>query len=203
MTTYSDIRDLTQRLNFNTSRDNLTSPIIQSTNPELAEILPRLRKLTNSDLQGGQLPHGEQQPMGGQPLSAQEPQIGQQPQSGQPLRGQQQQSGQQSPSPADKIYLPPEAGCAGEASAVGTGGAAPAEQQEAGGALEVTPAVIRSAEAAAGRLSSLVTERSLRELQQLNLYTGADLLDMANKQDLLTFAKYAYATTNTQLQTRL
>lgn len=99
--------------------------------------------------------------------------------------------------------MPPEAGCAGEASAVGTGGAAPAEQQEAGGALEVTPAVIRSAEAAAGRLSSLVTERSLRELQQLNLYTGADLLDMANKQDLLTFAKYAYATTNTQLQTRL
>ena len=49
---------------------------------------------------------------------------------------------------------------------------------------------------------SLDTERTLRELQQLNIYTGADLPDMAHNQDLFTFAEYAYATTNTQLQTR-
>ena len=53
-----DVRDLTQRLNFNASQNDHTSPIIQSTSPELAEILSRLRQLTNSDLQGGQLLHG-------------------------------------------------------------------------------------------------------------------------------------------------
>ena len=58
------------------------------------------------------------------------------------------------------------------------------------------------AAAAAGGLSSLLTECTLRELQQLNLYTGADLPDMAHKQELFTFAEYAYATTNTQLQVR-
>lgn len=60
----------------------------------------------------------------------------------------------------------------------------------------------RRAAAAIGGLSSLVAERTLRELQQLNPYTGADLPDMGHQQDLLTFAEYAYATTNTQLQTR-
>ena len=42
----------------------------------------------------------------------------------------------------------------------------------------------------------------MRELQQLNLYTGADLPDIAHNQELFAFAEYAYATTNTQLQTR-
>ena len=168
-----DARDLTQRLNFNSSQDDYTSPIIQSTRPELDKILSRLRQLTNSNLQGGQLRHGGQQPLAGQPQSRQ------QPQSGQPLHGQQQQSGQQPPSPAHNIYPPPEAGCAIEAPAIGSGGASPAEPQEAGGTLEVTPGVTRSAATAAGELSSLVTERTLHELQRLNLYTGAHLPDMA------------------------
>ena len=43
-----DARDLTQRLNFNSSQDDYTSPIIQSTRPELDKILSRLRQLTNS-----------------------------------------------------------------------------------------------------------------------------------------------------------
>ena len=42
----------------------------------------------------------------------------------------------------------------------------------------------------------------MRELQQLNLYTGAALPDIAHNQELFAFAEYAYATTNTQLQTR-
>ena len=47
-----------------------------------------------------------------------------------------------------------------------------------------------------------MTDRTTRELQQLNLYTGADLPDIAHNQELLSFAEYAYATTNMQLQTR-
>ena len=49
---------------------------------------------------------------------------------------------------------------------------------------------------------SLDTERTLRELQQLNIYTGADLPDMAHNQQLLTVAEYSYAATNRQIQIR-
>ena len=40
----------------------------------------------------------------------------------------------------------------------------------------------------------------MRELQQLIIYTAADLPDMAHNQQLLTFAEYAYAAPNRKLQ---
>ena len=65
-----DVRDLTQRLDFNVLQDDDTSPIVQSISPELAEILSRFRQLTHSDLQGGQLLRGGPQSQSGQqPLS--------------------------------------------------------------------------------------------------------------------------------------
>ena len=39
-----------------------------------------------------------------------------------------------------------------------------------------------------------------RQLQQLIIYTAADLPDMAHNQQLLTFAEYAYAAPNRKLQ---
>ena len=60
----------------------------------------------------------------------------------------------------------------------------------------------RRAAATAGGLSSLVTERTLEELQKLNLYAGADLQDMTHQQELLAFAEHAYAITSTRVQTR-
>ena len=59
----------TARNRLHVLQEDHTSPIVQSTSPELAEILSRLRLLTNSNLQGGQLRHGGQQPLGGQPQS--------------------------------------------------------------------------------------------------------------------------------------
>ena len=75
-------------------------------------------------------------------------------------------------------------------------------QQEASGSPEVTLAVTCRAAAAARGLSPLVTKRTLRELQELNLSTAADLSDMVHQQELLTFAECAYATTKRQLLTR-
>ena len=172
----------TARNRLHVLQEDHTSPIVQSTSPELAEILSRLRQLTNIDQQGGQLLRDEQQSQSGR----------------QPLREQQPPP----PSSADDTCPPPEAGGAEGTPAAGTGGATPKEKSEAGGTLEVTPAVTRRAAAAAGGLNSLVAECTLRELQQLNLYAGADLPDMAHRQELLTFAEDACVTTNTQLQMR-
>ena len=60
----------------------------------------------------------------------------------------------------------------------------------------------RSAAAAAGGLSYLVTERTWHDLHQLNLYNGADLPDMAQKLDFahlrgVRLCQYQHAITNT------
>lgn len=69
---------------------------------------------------------------------------------------------------------------------VGTGGATAVRLQQALGTLEGTNAVTRRAVVAAAGLSSLATARSLRELQQPNLCTGANLADMTHNRELFT-----------------
>eukprot|EP00904_Undaria_pinnatifida_P006456 jgi/Undpi1/2940/HiC_scaffold_14.g06317.m1 len=141
--TSSTTTDYTSHINVNNGAAyGHTTSIVEPRGPDLAEILSRLRQLTNSDLQGGQLLRGGPQSQSGQ----------------QPL------SGHQSPPPssADDNCPLPEAGGAEGAPAVGTGGALPEEKSEAGGTLEVTPAVTRRTAAAAGGLSSLERQHSLK-----------------------------------------
>lgn len=48
--------------------------------------------------------------------------------------------------------------------------------------------------------SALLSTADLRKLQQLCPYTYSALLDIANYMEMLTYAEYAYAATNVQLQ---
>lgn len=60
----------------------------------------------------------------------------------------------------------------------------------------------RHAAAAAEGIRFLVTERTLRELQGLNLCTSTDLPDMSYKQEISTFVEYVCAITSEQLLMR-
>lgn len=174
-----DVRDYTSRIDFNNDATyDHTIPIVQPRDPAIAEILTKIRGLTQADVLAGEgSPAAPADGVGGQ----QSPSDG--------------VGGQQSPAGDGGGQQPAAGGGNGR-----QGGPAGGMASNSGGAApqhQVTPALTRSGSRAA---SALLTTATLRGLQQLCLYTNTALPDMAHYMEMLTYAEYAYAATNVQLQ---